>query len=235
MNTAIKDRVIRLSIFIAWFLFILVLFSTGKLAIFIRKSYAPLSLAAAIVIAGLIVNNLKEKHEASHASLTWRFLALFLFPLALALLARPDTLSTFAVARRGITSEVTISNTELLNMMKSHVEQEGRYRTMTLKQALAFSKEEPVQANGMSISTEGLVLKNKDTGTDTFILIRFLIFCCAADATPLGIPVTWDKSVELKQDTWVRVNGKLVVEQNGAKIVGEEVTVVPQPSDPYLY
>ena len=234
MNTAIKNRVIRLSIFIAWFLFILVLFSTGKLAIFIRKSYAPLSLAAAIIIAGLIVNTLREKHETSH-TLTWRFLALFLFPLVLALIARPDTLSTFAVARRGITSEVTISNTELLNMMKSHVEQEGRYRTMTLKQALAIAKEEPAQANGMLISTEGLVLKNKDTGTDTFTLIRFLIFCCAADATPLGIPVTWDKSVELKQDAWVRVNGKLVVDQNGAKIVGEEVTVVPQPSDSYLY
>jgi putative membrane protein len=235
MNTATKNRVIRLSIFIAWFFFILTLFSTGKLAIFIRKSYAPLSLVAVIVIAGLIVNALKEKHEEASHALTWRFLLLFLFPLALALLARPDTLSTFAVAKRGITSDVKISNTELLDMMKSHVEQEGRYRTMTLKQALAFSKEEPVQANGMLISTEGLVLKNKDTGTDTFVLIRFLIFCCAVDATPLGIPVTWDKSAELKQDTWVRVNGKLVVDQNGAKIVGEEVTAVPQPSDPYLY
>ena len=232
MKIKMNNRLVKLFILGFWLLLIFVLICTGKLGIFIRKTYIPFSLVTLIILAGLIISVLKDEHESLHPP-DWRALTFFLFPVLLFALVRPDTLSTFAIAKRGVVSDVNISDAELGDLLKARVDQEGRYRALTLKQVLALSGKEPAKTNGMEVSTEGLVFKNGPSSG--FTLVRFLMFCCAADATPLGIPVVWEKSADFKQDAWVRVNGKLVFGPDGVKLTVEEVTVLPAPSDPYLY
>jgi uncharacterized repeat protein (TIGR03943 family) len=229
MKKKINNRQLKLSILIAWLLLVFVFIATGKMIIFIRKSYIPISLLTLIITAGLIISVLKNEHESLHPP-DWRMFAFFLFPVFMFMLVRPDMLSTFAVANRGVVSNVKVSNAELAKLLTTQVEEEGNYRSLTLKEILEIPD---TKINGMKVATEGMVFKNSPPGS--FTLVRFLMWCCAADATPLGIPVVWGKTDALKQGMWVRVTGTVTVDKAGAKITGDEIMAVPAPGDPYLY
>ncbi|MFD1776351.1 TIGR03943 family putative permease subunit [Paenibacillus rhizophilus] len=72
-----------------------------------------------------------------------------------------------------------------------------------------------------------------------FVVSRFLVQCCTADATPLGILVNAERQKSLPADTWIKIRGKLqVVVYKGKEtlqIDAESVTPLNQPSTPYVY
>ncbi|MFP4978754.1 TIGR03943 family putative permease subunit [Paenibacillus sp. CN-4] len=72
-----------------------------------------------------------------------------------------------------------------------------------------------------------------------FAVGRFLVQCCTADAAPLGILVKPPTPNSLPADTWIQVQGKLeIAGYQGAEtvqIAAERITVVPEPSEPYVY
>ena len=45
------------------------------------------------------------------------------------------------------------------------------------------------------------------------MLFQFVITCCAADAQPIWVLVNYSQSSTLANESWVRVEGKLVFEQ----------------------
>ncbi len=67
------------------------------------------------------------------------------------------------------------------------------------------------------------------------MLVRFLITCCAADATPLAIEVRTQETVQFPPDTWVKVQGTAKMENNKPIITQSIVTPVSKPSNVYLY
>ena len=111
--------------------------------------------------------------------------------------------------KRGIVTEFEAGS--VLATLKAHIESEGKYRKLNIKQILAIANKKPSELNQTLVSTEGLVFKEKEE-SDSFVLVRFLITCCAADATPLGIRVISEKVKDLKQDIWVKVKGKVIIE-----------------------
>lgn len=81
------------------------------------------------------------------------------------------------------------------------------------------------------------------TVTDGFVLGRFVMSCCAADAAPLLVRISWDGEVP-PRDTWVEVTGTHVPAAAGTAdadrvltanihLEADDVTEIPQPSDPY--
>jgi len=234
MNIKLNNKAIHLILLISWLVFIFVFIVTGKLGIFINKAYTPFSLITLIIISALILNILNDDH-ASHHPADFRLLIAFLFPLILFLLVRPDTLSTFLLTKRNLVSNVKVSNAELANILETQVQQEGQYKDLSIKQLLALSEQEPLKANNMKVSAEGMVFKSGTEGT--FTLVRFFMWCCAADAQPMGIPTVWSKSNDLTQDKWVRVYGTISAGPNGTKIIADEITPIPTPppDDQYLY
>jgi uncharacterized repeat protein (TIGR03943 family) len=75
---------------------------------------------------------------------------------------------------------------------------------------------------------------------NSFWLSRFVIACCAVDATPVSLPVFrpgWDK--ELDVDSWVEVEGQIKAINTGGQVnfylVADSIQAVDQPIEPYDY
>ena len=72
---------------------------------------------------------------------------------------------------------------------------------------------------GKKISVSGFVFKVKGFTQNEFVPARLMMVCCAADLQPIGLLAQYDKTSELKQDTWFCVTGKIVKgEFNGQKV-----------------
>ena len=81
------------------------------------------------------------------------------------------------------------------------------------------------------------------TVTDGFVLGRFVVSCCAADALPLLVRIDWAGDVP-PRDTWVEVTGDHVPapadlpqgerpEVANIVVRATEVVPIPEPSQPY--
>jgi uncharacterized repeat protein (TIGR03943 family) len=85
----------------------------------------------------------------------------------------------------------------------------------------------------------GFVYSEPNFGEDHFMVARFTLSCCVADASAIGVPVAWDGTSELRPDTWVRVQGTFQVgdfrEDRVPVLQATSVDVVEQPDHPYLY
>jgi uncharacterized repeat protein (TIGR03943 family) len=95
---------------------------------------------------------------------------------------------------------------------------------------------EPVELTGFVASTSD--------DDDGFVLGRFVMSCCAADAQPVLVTVRWNGTPPTK-DSWVQVTGTQVPAPPGltateradpANVVigATEVRPVEQPAHPYL-
>ena len=56
--------------------------------------------------------------------------------------------------------------------------------------------------------------------------------CCAADATPVAVPVRWEKAAALKEGGWVKVFG--TTNPAARVLAADEVEPTKEPADPYL-
>lgn len=91
---------------------------------------------------------------------------------------------------------------------------------------------------GQKADVTGFVLHDH-ASPDGFIVTRFFMRHCMFDTIPIGIAVRWNDADELKEDTWVRVQGVFrLIEQNGVTVPvlqATNVKRVKQPDVPYLY
>jgi uncharacterized repeat protein (TIGR03943 family) len=68
---------------------------------------------------------------------------------------------------------------------------------------------------------------------------RFVVSCCVADATPVGLVVRWPEANSLENDQWVTVSGHFEsgLFQGDSVIIlaADTVSAIPIPGQPYLY
>jgi uncharacterized repeat protein (TIGR03943 family) len=94
---------------------------------------------------------------------------------------------------------------------------------------------------GKNIETEGLVSPGTDLPAGGFLLFRFHMICCAADARPVGVLVITPDGKVPPSDTWVRVRGRFGFRRLGDKVVpcimADELDILPlpPPGERYLY
>jgi putative membrane protein len=60
---------------------------------------------------------------------------------------------------------------------------------------------------GKKVTINGFVFKKEDLKEDEFVIARMSMACCAADAQVIGLMAKWDRTLELKKDSWVKVEG----------------------------
>ncbi|MCM8808572.1 MAG: TIGR03943 family protein [Candidatus Omnitrophica bacterium] len=220
-------------IFLIYFLFFLSISFTGNFKIFVKKFYFPYIIIGILILLSLLLAEIKKLKRFKETSffdiLTF---CIFLFPLILLIIVKPTTLPTYTALKRGIQTEFLTQ--DVLKSLQEKIEIEGKYKKLTIKQVLGLAKSKPEQIDGKDIIVEGMVYKNERK----FMLVRFLITCCAADATPLGIEIEYKENgekEEIRNDDWVKVRGKVKIENDKVKIIAEEIIKTELPSNPYLY
>lgn len=99
--------------------------------------------------------------------------------------------------------------------------------------------EDPAEYTGQSADVIGFVYHDEQLGAARFMVGRFTVTCCAADAAAVAMMVEWPDAGQLAENTWVRVRGPVrVAELNGRPIpliTAALVETVPQPDQPYMY
>ena len=98
---------------------------------------------------------------------------------------------------------------------------------------------DPSQYVGQPSELIGFVYHDPRLPAGQFLLTRFMLTCCVADATAIGAIVEWPRAAELPTNGWVQIGGPVRVGELGGVqlplIEAETVEAVPEPAQPYLY
>jgi uncharacterized repeat protein (TIGR03943 family) len=168
-------------------------------------------------------------------------------PLALVLIA-PPALGAFAASRQATLPPPTIQAGST-DQPAAGVDQalfpplmpngDGAAVPLTLAEYMARDYEAPYTLAGVRIRLVGFVTPQRP-GRDGYLLTRFAISCCAADATALKVTILGDP-VPRASDTWLEVEGRW--QRTGDDpdqpssgtplLLAEAIRVIEQPSPPY--
>ncbi|MBU3076120.1 TIGR03943 family putative permease subunit [Clostridium estertheticum] len=92
---------------------------------------------------------------------------------------------------------------------------------------------------GKKIELIGFVFKADGFKNNEFVPARLMMTCCAADLVPVGLLANYDKAKDLKQDTWIKVTGKIkILNYNGEKtpiIIVESIKNTEKSKIEYVY
>lgn len=174
-------------------------------------------------------------HDHSHGVVSWSMLAVTAIPLLLGTLIPSRPLGADAV--NGSLSMNAAPATTATTATTLNIPPEKRNVLDWLR---AFNTApDYTELNGLPADVIGFIYREPSFGADQFMVARFTISCCVADASAIGLPVVWARSADLQADTWVRVRGKFQVSDFRGDSVpvlhAVSVETIPQPEHPYLY
>jgi uncharacterized repeat protein (TIGR03943 family) len=220
-------------VFLVWAGVLIWLIWSDRYQNFIRPGFWVLLLWALIILTAFgaaMFSGLRRNWGADYGPLVWVRMGVVLLPLLSLFLVHDDTLGSHAFKNR---STGVVLPMALFQTRKEKVPpKDGKLTTLEI---LQFFKE----FAGKTIVTEGKVYRDETVPESHFLVYRFLIICCVADALPAGALVIHDKGESFEQDSWVRVKGRL-----GLKFVdglyfptikAEEITPINPPDLPYLF
>jgi putative membrane protein len=92
---------------------------------------------------------------------------------------------------------------------------------------------------GKRLTISGFVYRDGTIGKDRFIIGRFAVQCCTADALPYGVMVEGADNAQYAKDTWLTITGTLgKTTYNGNEIMSlklEKAVKIKPAEDPYVY
>jgi putative membrane protein len=87
---------------------------------------------------------------------------------------------------------------------------------------------------GSRVSFEGFVALREGMPADEFMLTRFIVSCCAADALSVQARVVGAPPGKFNQDQWVRVTGTIYSVGDEVVVDASKIAPIPRPENPYL-
>ena len=98
---------------------------------------------------------------------------------------------------------------------------------------------DPVALDGQEATVIGFVYRDERFDETRFMVSRFTVSCCVADAAPIGLIVDWPEAMELPDNQWVEVTGRFEAGNfDGTSIPilkADKIEQVDQPKQPYLH
>jgi uncharacterized repeat protein (TIGR03943 family) len=152
-----------------------------------------------------------------------------LLPVVVVLALPPASLSSFAASRRSsfVSAGFTTSAEDVASGELSLADVAGALRSEDTMQAL-------IARAGSEVDFTGFVTKDSGMSADEFVLTRFLISCCVADALSVEVRVVGAPPGAFDKDEWVRVTGKMYPVAGEVIVDADEVEGVERPERPYL-
>jgi uncharacterized repeat protein (TIGR03943 family) len=156
--------------------------------------------------------------------------ALLVLPSVMVLTLPPAALGTYAAGRRSSLAGAAAfgsSSDEIASGAVTLSDVAGALRSREGMKAL-------VARAGEEVTFVGFVDRSSDMPADEFMLTRFLVSCCAADALSLQVRIVGAAVPDISADDWVRVTGKLYPLGHEVLVEAVDVTKVARPKHPYL-
>jgi putative membrane protein len=182
-------------------------------------------------------HDIHEGHAHSHA-VSWPILGVIAIPLVLGVLVPAKPLGASAINTSGVTTSIGVAPSVANKSIQFSVAPTQRN---VLDWIRAFSSSPNMEEfNNQPADVIGFVYRDVTFDESKhFMVARFTLSCCVADASAIGVYVEWPEAATVIQDSWVHVTGKFQVKpmdgENVPILVAETVEVVEQPAQPYLY
>ncbi len=228
---------------------------TGNIYFYINERFQPLIVfgaAAALLLAagaawrwrrGEAAGDHAHDHDHDHdhdhgpARFPVWTVALVALPIGLGLLVPARPLGASAIDSKGLNAPppLTVSGGGPATTLEIAPEQ----RTI-LDWVRAFNYAEDTSVfTDQPADVIGFVYRRAGLTPTQFLVTRFTVTCCAADASGVALLVDWPDAGQLSENVWVRVRGPVqAVEFDGRPlplIAAASVEIVDQPEHPYMY
>ena len=251
MVAAVSDRRSQAAVLLLVGAMALYLGASDAALAYVKAGLQPLLLASGVILVGLAVVAVlwprrdQDGHQPHGPRVAW---LLALPPLALVLIA-PPALGAFAASRQAVRPPSTIQ-TSPTDQAAAGADQalfpplippgDGAAVPLTLAEYMVRDYEAPHTLAGVRIRLVGFVTP-QPSGRDGYLLTRFAINCCAADATALKVAIHGDP-VPRGPDTWLEVEGRWQQRASDDPnqpssetplLLAESIRVIEQPSPPY--
>ncbi len=181
-------------------------------------------------------NDSGHDHDHTHPP-SWAVLAVISIPLGLGILVPAKPLGAAAIGTSGISTAIGSGAGGGKTVQFSQAPLERNVLDWVRAFTASESAEEFI---GQPADIVGFVYRDVrfDEATQ-FMVARFVLSCCVADASAIGVQVRTTDAAKFQHDAWVRVKGKFQVQdfegQPTPVLVAESVELVEQPEHPYLY
>jgi uncharacterized repeat protein (TIGR03943 family) len=205
----------------------------GTFRRYVKPGMGPWLAVAGIALALLGVTVLwrhrrGDDDHSAHAHGGERVAWLLLAPVLVLLLIAPAPLGAFSLDRTGSAASIKGGGGVYATLDPADAP-----HPMTLLEfdQRAFEGTSGASFNGVPVQLVGFVAPAKGEG---FLVARYSIACCAADALAATAHVVgWDGPIPAR-DTWVQVVGTFEPgDEVHPRLAAASVTVVPTPDDPY--
>ena len=217
---------------------------SGQMVLYMSPALDPLTATTGMVLAGMGAHELWSAvrsqpipgaaHHGSSADEALSYL-LVLLPVGLGLLTAPRALDPNALGGQDAARVVVAYSTTPGSGTVGPPLQPIR-DVADLFRYLRTAGESGV---GQPVHLVGMVARGDSLSTDEFVLLRYSIVHCVADAQPLGLLVQMgDVGDRSSTATWVEIDGTLAsTERGGAhlvSVIASRVAATSEPPDPYL-
>jgi putative membrane protein len=176
-----------------------------------------------------------HNHDHEHGQVMVWSLLIVALPLILGVAVPSRPLDASAVSTRGVStglaSAADVGDT-VLSIVPSERNVLDWVRAMSANPA-------PDALNGQEADVVGFVYRDIRFGEDQFMVARFAITCCVADATAIGVMVQSPEAAQFETNTWVQVVGTFgegTLEDEATPVLfADAITPVNAPEQPYLF
>ncbi|HMN62037.1 MAG TPA: TIGR03943 family protein, partial [Anaerolinea sp.] len=233
-------------------IFFLVRIGDGRILLYINQRFVFLVLLGAIGLLAIAQVVMRSRPAAEHDDLSAEEHAhhdhahdqrsgLALWVIALPLLvgvllpARP--LGSLAAATRGMNTNAPLTAGSAGGAQVNDLPSDQRSVLDWLR--LFEQTSDPATLSGQAADVTGFIYHDIRLEGGQFMVARFSLTCCVADATAIGMVVAWPEAGKLPDNQWVRVRGPVETGQVEGKAVplirAQSVESIPQPEQPYLF
>lgn len=247
-------QTVKFILLIALGIFLLSRLLNGTLSFYIHPRFNVLTLLTAVGLTALGVgyaiqqrrqsahmheDEHDHEHEHSH-DVSWAGLLLLALPVVLGLLVEPRPLGAAALQNREISvgGGSIVSSSAPEGSELSIIANAGERNILDWLYLFQRSSD-PASFDGEEAHVIGFVYRDGRFADTQFMVSRFTVSCCVADAAPIGLVVEWPDTAVLTPDSWVEVSGALQARTfNGVAmpiLIADSVTPTETPSQPYLY
>jgi len=238
-------RILQALVLLALFAFIGFKLISDTLSLYINMRFAPLTFFGMIALAVMAFVTLRhpasepEGHEHDDAShqhaVSPASLVILFIPLLIGVLIPVRPLDASAASTRGMNVSAPLVGSSSAREFQSAADTRN-----ILDWIVIFNSTDDLSPYlGQTARVTGFVYHDPRLPANQFIVSRFVITCCTADASAIGMLVDWNPSAGLTESSWVEVKGTVKASKLGGQpiplIEASYVQSTPQPPQPYLY
>jgi putative membrane protein len=219
----------------AWATMFWWLFLTGRVNLYLSTKTSWVVPVGAVLLTAAAVGRLASARGSDGSPLERReqvVLAVMVVPVILVMVLPPATLGTFSASKKtkfspGVTLSSSfyddITSTSKITLLSVAAGQTSNAGARAL-----------AQRAGSDVDFVGVASRDASTPADEFLLTRYVITCCVADATIVQVRIVDVPPGAAQPNDWVDVKGQIYPLGRTMLVDASSVQVVPRPSKPYL-